>query len=89
MQYSGDYGSYQDFRERGLIAANQETTEPRIPSDYVNVINCMVAIMTWLTATEFHICPRICAVLLSSSGDETYYHSRVSELTQDSSCNKH
>jgi hypothetical protein len=87
IRYSGDYGSYQDFRERGLIAANQEATEPRIPRGYVNVINFMVAIMTWLTVTEYHICPRICAVLLSSSGEETDYHSRVSELTQDSSCN--
>ena len=87
IRYSGDYGSYQGLRKGGLIAANQEATEPRIPRGYVNVINFMVAIMTWLTVTEYHICPRICAVLLSSSGEETYYHSRVSELTQDSSYN--
>ena len=87
IRYSGDYGSYQDFRERGLIGANKEATVPRIPSGYVNVINFMVAIMTWLTVTEYHICPWICAVLLSSSGEETHYHSRVSGLTQDSLCN--
>ena len=55
----------------------------------VNVSNFMVAIVTWLTVTEYmyHICPRICPDLLSSSGEETDYHSRVSELTQGSSCN--
>ena len=39
---------------------------------------------TWLTVTEY-LCyrsPRICPVLLSSSGEETYYHSGIPDLSQ-------
>jgi hypothetical protein len=44
---------------------------------------------TWLTVTEYlcYTSPRICPVLLSSSGEETDYHSGIPELTQVSSCN--
>jgi hypothetical protein len=44
---------------------------------------------TWLTVTEYlyYTSPRICPVLLSYSGEETYYHSGISELIQVSSCN--
>ena len=44
---------------------------------------------TWLTVTEYlcYTYPRICHVILSSSGEETYYNSGIPELTQVSSCN--
>jgi hypothetical protein len=35
----------------------------------------------------FYTSPRICSVLLSSSGEKTDYHSGIPELTQFSSCN--
>jgi hypothetical protein len=44
---------------------------------------------TWLTVAEY-LCltsPRICPVLLSSGGEEIYYHSGIPELSQFSSCN--
>ena len=44
---------------------------------------------TWLTVTEYlcYTSPRMCPVLLSSSGEETDYHSGIPELTQVSSYN--
>jgi hypothetical protein len=44
---------------------------------------------TWLTATEYlcYTSPRICPVLLSSSGEEADYRSRTPYLIQVSSCN--
>jgi hypothetical protein len=39
---------------------------------------------TWLTVREYmcYTSPRICPVLLSSSGGETDYHSAIAEFTQ-------
>jgi hypothetical protein len=44
---------------------------------------------TWLNVTEYlcYTSPRICPVFLSSSGEDTDYHSGIPELTQVSSCN--
>jgi hypothetical protein len=43
----------------------------------------------WITVTEYlcYTSPRICPVLLSSSGEEIYYHSGIPELSHVSSCN--
>jgi hypothetical protein len=45
--------------------------------------------MAWLTVAEYlcYTSPRIYPVLLSSSGEETNYHSGIPEFTQVSSCN--
>jgi hypothetical protein len=51
------FGSYQDFLDRGLIAANKEATEPRVPLGYAEVITSNVLRSPrWLGRPLCNIC---------------------------------
>jgi hypothetical protein len=62
IRYSRACSSYQDFLDRGLVAANKEATESSWLSWSHHFKSFAITTMTWLIAMEylFHKWPRIC-----------------------------
>jgi hypothetical protein len=55
IRYSTACGFYHDFLDRELLLRKKESTEPCVPSGYVEVESLTVATMTmtWPTVTEY------------------------------------